>query len=414
MSGAMVNLGVLGVIIFCGTSQAAVGWVLAVLGFAGTLIGIMFSLTKRNIKAVLAYSTIENCGIISSGIGCGILGGIYKLPGLEVFGYLAAFMHLLNHASLKGALFLASGSVFQATGTLDADKLGGVIRKMPSTGKMFILSSLGLAGIPPFNAFISELILYVALFSGLAGSGVIPVTVLCASGIIILGASGAFALASLVRISSGVFLGEPRDLQLFENAKNEDPVMGRAVFISLVPALVLTLCPVWMAMVIFDASGTLFTIPQELQLTAIQRITGILKAVGCMNWILIASISVIYLFIRSAVKKRNLLAGPTWDCGYAKPTGRMQYTSSALVQNITDFFSPVFGIAVRRRGDALSNEQGSDIADRLFWNLLFKITARWSERIHKFQTGYLHFYILVMVSALAALLLWAYCSGGAK
>ena len=86
----------------------------------------------------------------------------------------------------------------------------------------------------------------------------------------------------------------------------------------------------------------------------------------------------------------------------------MQYTSSALVQSITDFFSPIFGIAGRRRGAALASEPGSDIADRMFWNLIFRITARWSEKIHRFQTGYLHFYILVMVVAIIAMLLWAF------
>ena len=92
----------------------------------------------------------------------------------------------------------------------------------------------------------------------------------------------------------------------------------------------------------------------------------------------------------------------------------LQYTSTALVQSITDFFSPLFGIAVRRRGAAITGEQGSDPADRVFWNLLFRVTARWSEKIHRFQSGYLHFYILIMVTALLVLLLWAYLSGGAK
>jgi NADH:ubiquinone oxidoreductase subunit 5 (subunit L)/multisubunit Na+/H+ antiporter MnhA subunit len=412
MSGAMVNLGIFGLLSFYNINTAVCGWVLGILGMIGTLSGIMFSLTKRNIKAILAYSTVENCGIITFGVGCGILGGAYHLPGLEAFGYLGAFMHLINHASLKGALFLGAGSVYHASGSLDADKLGGLIRKMPSTGKMFTMASLALSGLPPFNAFLSELVIYVALFSGLAGSGNLPVAIFCACGITILGAAGAFALASLIRASSGVFFGEPRDKEIFDNTENESPLMGRAMFITLVPSLIMTIAADKIAKLIFDACSVLYTFNADIQDAAIRRISYILQS-ACKFNILICCMTVLVCVICTYMRRRHReLAGPTWDCGYIKPTPRMQYTSSALVQSITDFFAPVFGIASRRRGVAITGEQGSDPADRIFWNLIFKVTAKWSEKIHRFQTGYLHFYILVMVCALFAMLVWAYFSGG--
>lgn len=416
MSGAMVNLGIFGIISFYNINSASCGWTLAILGLTGALSGIMFSLAKRNIKAALAYSTVENCGIITLGIGCGILGGVYQLAGLEVYGYLGAFLHLINHASLKGALFLGAGSVYHSTGSLDADKLGGLIRKLPSTGKMFTFASLALSGVPPFNAFISELLIYIALFTGLVSAKSVPVSVFCASGIVILGATGAIALASLVRVSSSVFFGEPRSKDIYDAAKPESPLMGRAIFITLIPSLIVSLAADKAARLIFDAVAFLFSFRADADVTdtALLHINAILQPLCRMN-IIICCLTIIFCSWTALLRKRRReLSGPTWDCGYIKPTARMQYTSTALVQSITDFFSPLFGIASRRRGVAITGEQGSDPADRVFWNMLFRITARWSEKIHRFQSGYLHFYILVMVSALFALLLWAYFGGGVK
>lgn len=414
MSGAMVNLGIFGIFSFYNVNSAACGWTLGILGLAGTLAGIMFSLTKRNIKAILAYSTVENCGIITFGVGCGILGSVYNLPGLETFGYLGAFLHLLNHASLKGALFLGAGSVYHASGSLDADKLGGLIRKMPSTGKMFTMASFALSGLPPFNAFLSELVIYVALFAGLSGAGNLPVAVFCACGIITLGAAGAFALASLIRAATGVFFGEPRDKEIFEAAGEESSLMGRAMFITLIPSLIITIAADKVSRLIFDAIAVLFTCDADVQAAAVTRIISILLPVCKMNIIICCLAVILYCICYKMRRKNRILSGPTWDCGYIKPTARMQYTSSALVQSITDFFSPVFGIVSRRRGAAITGEQGSDPADRIFWNMIFRVTARWSEKIHRFQSGYLHFYILIMVCALFVMLLWAYFSGGEK
>ena len=416
MSGAMVNLGILGIITFYNVSSASCGWVLAVLGLAGAISGIMFSLTKRNIKAALAYSTVENCGIITLGIGCGILGGAYKLPGLEIYGYLGAFLHIINHASLKGALFLGAGSVYHSTGSLDADKLGGLIRKLPSTGKMFTCASLALSGLPPFNAFISELIIYIALFTGLASSKSVPLSVFCAAGIIVLGATGAVALASLVRVSSTVFFGEPRSKEIFDAAEKESPLMGRAIFIVLIPSIIVAITGDKIARLIYMCICNLFSfdVYSDVGAVAVSHIEHILKPVCMLNIVICVMVMIFYALSRVLCRKHKQLSSPTWDCGYVKPTSRMQYTSTALVQSITDFFSPLFGIAVRRRGAAITGEQGSDPADRVFWNLLFRVTARWSEKIHRFQSGYLHFYILIMVTALLVLLLWAYLSGGAK
>lgn len=408
MSGAMVNLGIYGLLTFYDLKTAPVGWTLAILGLAGTLTGIMFSLTKRNIKAILAYSTVENCGIITLGIGCGILGGVYRHAGLETFGYLGAFMHLINHASLKGALFLGAGSVYHSTGSLDADKLGGLIRKMPSTGKMFTLSALALSGLPPFNAFLSELVIYVALFAGLTGTNSLPIAIFCSAGIIVLGATGAFALASLVRTAASVFFAEPRDQEIFDAATPEKPLMGRAIFITLIPSLIVMICADSVARIIFNTIDFLFICGEDVQTAAISQIVSILKPVCMINCLLVGLFMLFYGVSTILKRRHRVLRGPTWDCGYVKPTARMQYTSSALVQSITDFFSPIFGIAGRRRGAALASEPGSDIADRMFWNLIFRITARWSEKIHRFQTGYLHFYILVMVVAIIAMLLWAF------
>ena len=168
------------------------------------------------------------------------------------------------------------------------------------------------------------------------------------------------------------------------------------------------ICADSVARIIFNTIDFLFICGEDVQTAAISQIVSILKPVCMINCLLVGLFMFFYGVSTILKRRHRVLRGPTWDCGYVKPTARMQYTSSALVQSITDFFSPIFGIAGRRRGAALASEPGSDIADRMFWNLIFRITARWSEKIHRFQTGYLHFYILVMVVAIIAMLLWAF------
>jgi len=167
MSGAMIPLGFLGIFRFATLPQSA-GWFFLIIGLAGAFFGILSGMAQKNIKQLLAWSSIENIGIMAIGFGLGMLGQQHKIPLMEFAGFSGAFLHIVSHSLLKGSLFLGAGSVFHSTGTLNMDNLGGLMKKMPVTGTAFALSAAGISGLPPFAGFTGELMIYVAAFAGVA------------------------------------------------------------------------------------------------------------------------------------------------------------------------------------------------------------------------------------------------------
>ena len=175
MSGAMIQLGFYGIwrwgINAVASYSEMFGFTLIALGIICCLGGIILSFPRTNIKTLLAYSSIENMGIISLGCGLGLL-GLGKGNVTMIFcGFTGAGLHMLNHALLKGGLFLLAGSVQKATGSLEMEKMGGLLKRMPLSGSLFLLNSAGLSGLPPFNAFVSEFLIYLAGFAAFTVPG---------------------------------------------------------------------------------------------------------------------------------------------------------------------------------------------------------------------------------------------------
>ena len=192
MSGAMIPLGLYGLINFGITNP----YIYLILGAAGALFGILFALPQANLKKLLAFSSVENMGIISMAIGLGFLSND---PFVKKLAFGGAALHVINHAILKGGLFLSAGNVMRFTGHLNMDKMGGLIHKMPKTGAWFILSAWGLAGLPPLNGFFSEILIFWAAFAS-GQYWVAFVLALC----------GGLAVAAYTKSIGAVFLGTSR------------------------------------------------------------------------------------------------------------------------------------------------------------------------------------------------------------
>ena len=137
MSGAMIKIGIYGLmrsLTFLGAPSIWWGWLLLFVGLASGVLGIIFALAQHDLKRLLAYSSVENIGLITAGLGLGLLGVSYNQPLISILGFGGALLHVLNHSLFKGLLFLAAGSVVHATGTRDTNRLGGLLKKMPWTG----------------------------------------------------------------------------------------------------------------------------------------------------------------------------------------------------------------------------------------------------------------------------------------
>ena len=399
MSGAMIQLGFLGILRWGNNiSNTTFGLTVLIIGCIAALGGILFALTKTNLKTLLAYSSIENMGVIAMGVGLGYLcqGANVMLGAICALG--GAFLHMLNHAALKGGLFLGAGAVQKAMDSLEIDTMGGLLKKMPFSGTIFITNAIGLSGLPPFSAFVSEFLIYMAAIYAIASGKVI----LILPGIItliVLALVGSLATAVYTKAIGSVFLGEARN----NKAKEANPApafMKTGLSILYVWEIILVLsCPYIFAFFANNVSAN----------NSYETIVAILEKVRIFS---LASLGLFAAFALWRLRKANRVS-LTWDCGYAKPDARMQYTGTAFVQPIVDFFRVVL-----RPDYKIQNPEGTfpkeanyslevkDPGMRYLWNVIFDKVNKWADKVHKLQSGYLHFYILIMTIALIAMLLW--------
>lgn len=372
MSGAMIPLGFYGLIrwlpVHSELIEHHVAWSMLVLGALAALGGILFALPQRNIKKLLAFSSVENMGVIALGLAMWIFGLTLHdgddgagadISKLALWG---AALHVVNHALLKGGLFLGAGSVLRMTGTLDCDKLGGLMKKMPFTGTLFTLNAFGLSGLPPLTAFLSEFLIYLSAITALMNHELIlPASMV----LIVLATTGGIATAVYTKVVSAVFLGAPRsDL----SGVTETP---RRMIV---------------AQAILFAPSAILLAPFALVVWGLKRLIG------------------------GTVKATEAL---TWDCGYERPTARMAWTGTAFSQPLADTFKDV----LRPRhhvimpkgpfpGDAAVVTETDDPGLADLWNPVFRLAARVFQRIHLLQNGSLHLYILMMIIAIVMLLVW--------
>ena len=408
MSGAMIPLGFYGLLKFFPVSGLdagyvqVFGWTLLGLGAVGAVGGILFALPQSNLKRLLAFSSVENMGVVSMGLGLGAIA--FKTPDGAPIAALCtagALAHVLNHAFLKGALFLSAGSVLRQAGTLDQDRLGGLLKRMPFTGTLFTVNALGLAGLPPLNGFLGELAIYIGAFlmiksgdPGFVAAGFVAA--------VSLALTGGLAVAAYTKAIGGTFLGAPRT-QAAEVAV-ETP---RRMWMSQLALTVLSVAMV---------PGTVLFLHHFTDGFAMEAL--VTAAVAGMAF---AALVAAFVALRRFACPRGAekTVSPTWDCGYHAPSPRMAYTATAFTQPLADLFRPV--LRTRRHvlpfkgdpsspTDAAIASETDDIALGGFWRPLFTHVARVCQRVHLLQNGSLHLYILIILLAMLALLVFSLVS----
>ena len=239
MSGAMIPLGFYGLLRFFPISSDApfhagvYGWTLLALGVIGAVGGILFALPQSNLKRLLAFSSVENMGVVAMGLGlCALVIARSGKVELSILAGAGAIVHVLNHAFLKGSLFLAAGSVLRQTGTLDQDRLGGLLKKMPFTGTLFTINAIGLAGLPPLNGFIGELAIYVAAFLAIKSGD--PVLAFAGFTVAVsLALTGALAATAYAKAIGGTFLGEGRSEEAINATETPKRMYIAQIFLTI-------------------------------------------------------------------------------------------------------------------------------------------------------------------------------------
>ncbi|MCX5758012.1 MAG: proton-conducting transporter membrane subunit [Candidatus Hydrogenedentes bacterium] len=414
MSGAMIKTGIYGLlrILSClGAPPPWWGWCLLAVGIVSGVLGVLFALAQHDIKRLLAYHSVENIGIITMGIGVGYIGLAYGLPTIAVLGFAGALLHVLNHAVFKGLLFLGAGSVLHGTGTGDIDHLGGLLKRMPVTGVTFLIGSVAICGLPPLNGFVSEFLIYLGAFKGVTSSPAV-VVVACLSAIAGLALIGGLAAACFTKAFGVIFLGEPRS----EHAQH-----GHEASMAMRwPMIVLAAACVLIGLLAPAVTSSLAPAVQVLMKGSPEVVRASLGiAAHPLSWIVIASVMLVLLTFALAALRKGLLSkrsvgqAVTWDCGYARPTARMQYTASSYAQPLTDFFVSILRTRyryVRPEGILPLGASFSTEPRDLFWNKFyepfFERTAGVLAWFRKAQHGRVQLYVLYIALTLLALLVF--------
>jgi hydrogenase-4 component B len=329
MSGVIHKAGLYALVRFVllmGRPEEWMGWFLLGFGALSALIGAFYTVSQRDLKRLLGYSSTENVGIAGMGLGIGCLGLAWGNATLVALGFAGALMHVLNHAFFKCQLFYAAGAVYQAAHGVDMERLGGLARLMPWTAASFLLGGLAISALPPFNGFTSEFLIYTGLYTdepvptwakvGLGAAGAA------------LAAVGALSALSITRAFGVVFLGAPREsavaqaheVSWFMRAPLVVHGLG-VVALGVLPGLGLALvqpaCALALAMVPSTTGHELGSLADTL--SRIGTLSGGLALFVATLW-----------WMRLRASSSPATSHVTWGCGYTAPSPRMQYTGSSF------------------------------------------------------------------------------------
>lgn len=408
MSGLSLKLGVYAILRFCSWLDTPVwaGWLLLSLGCLSCLMGILFALAQGDLKRLLAYSSVENIGLIFIGVGLAILGLRHEAHGVALAALCASLLHTWNHGLFKSLLFLCAGSVLHSSRTRQISELGGLWKAMPWTTLCFALGSLAVCALPPLNGVVGEWLLAQACVGGIALRS--PIAYAAIPALLCLAMAGALALATFTKAACLGFLGAPRS-KAAERAHEATPSMLAAM---------LTLC---VLCILSGAGSALLWTPLTHAIAAWNPALTSSPVIASgihtsLQALCLALLAVLLLFVFAGrvltSKLRTLPAGtsPTWDCGYAQPTARMQYTAASFSDLPTRWFHRLLRPEQHYKApegllasNCIHEERVPEVVLEQVVSPLGGLIMKLSAAVRRLQHGQLQSYLLYVVGAIVAL-----------
>ncbi|RPI36365.1 MAG: hydrogenase 4 subunit B [Nitrospiraceae bacterium] len=424
MSGVMLKTAIYGIIRVTFDLIKVFPWwwgaLVLVMGLITALFGILFALMQQDLKRLLAYSSVENVGIILIGIGLSMVFVSFKFPVLAALAVTASLYHTLNHALFKGLLFMGAGAVHHATHEKNMDMLGGLIHKMPWTAALFLVGCVSISALPPFNGFVSEWLTFQAfLLSPSLPSPLLKLLV--PMGAALLALTGALAAACFVKAFGVTFLGHwrgPRNTRIHE--------VNWPMRLGMIMAAVSCLCLGILPTMVIDWMDTL-----SAQLTGAR----IGASAGAYGWMWLTPVApesasysgiIVFLGILAVVVSAYFLLHvrpgkihrvPLWDCGFEKITPRMQYNATSFSMPIRRIFG--FFFSIREQITVGSHAGHAAFPKRLlyslrirdrFWLWLYKPAATASfwiaRKMGRLQQGRIQAYLIYSFITIIVLLVF--------
>ena len=286
---------------------------------------------------MLAYCTIENIGIIGIGMGIGLIGIGNGNKTMEILGFSGALLHVLNHSLFKSLLFFGAGNIYQQTHTRNIERLGGLIKKMPKTALLFLIGSIAIGGIPPFNGFVSEFVIYSSLFNGLLNFQGILQAVLLISSIAGLVIVGGMSLHTFTKTFGIIFLGNPRE-QLSHEPKESSFIMLLPQYLILAVMISVAVFPGFYFHIVSDITKASFAIDIPFS-SASPDMASNIAAIGKISLIFLVLLAGAFGGRSLITRKRPSVVYNTWGCGYVAPIPKAQYTGRSFIRSFGLLFN---------------------------------------------------------------------------
>jgi hydrogenase-4 component B len=423
MSGVMIKLGVYGLIRigfeWLGQGPGLWGMLILILGAVSALMGVLYALIDSDLKRVLAYSSVENIGIILLGVGAGMLFQSYSLGSLASLALVAALYHSLNHAVFKGLLFLGAGSVVHATGTRNMEEMGGLLRSMPQTGAFFLIGSLAISAMPPFNGFISEWLTFQALLLSFRVPSQIfnLVFALC---IAALALTAGLAAACFVRAFGITFLALPRG-EAAEPVHEAGRTMRASMALFAMACLALGVAPILALRPLSTAVSAFIGERPDLSFnwSGISAAGEFAAISPFWAGVILALLMLAAWFgLRAFGANFSSRSYETWGCGRALQSAAFEYTAAAFANPFKRVFAflyrPVETTEIEAHPEsrffvktiAYRHEARSVIEDSIYAPIGATVRSL-AARVRSIQSGNVHSYLLYILLALITLLLFA-------
>lgn len=406
MSGLMLKTAIYGLVRFCfdllGGGWAWQGYVVLVLGAVSGILGILYALGERDLKRLLAYSSVDNIGIIYMALGSALIFRAHQAPAWAAVGLVAALLHTLNHACFKSLLFLGAGALSDATHTLNLDEMGGLLKRMPTTGAALLIGCASIGSLPLLNGFVGELLLFQDFIAGSQLSTSYPRLVLpLAAGILAL--IGGLSAACFVKVFSVVFLGRPRSAAA-ETAHEVPGAMRGGMVMLAAACVILGILPQPVIESLFRVAQSVIpgaSIPQQ-----------VLAVPGLLAWTALAVVALTAAALLAA--RWRTRTTPIWACGLPGLTPRMQYTATSFSKPLRAVFiavynpdrkldltppdQPYFPTAISYRSMRTTS------FEKALYRPIMDVVVGAATQLRRMQTGNIQTYLLYIFLTLVALL----------
>jgi hydrogenase-4 component B len=402
MSGVVIKIGIYGILrmlLLIKTDYTTIGYIILFISTITGIYGVMLATIQHNLKKLLAYHSIENIGIIGMGIGLGCIGLGETNRWMAILGFSGALLHTLNHSLFKSLLFYSAGNVYQATHTMDIEKMGGIIKRMPQTAVLFLISAVAICGLPPLNGFISEFLIFGGIYNWLYSASLISMItiVFTITGLVLI---GGLALLCFTKAFSIVFLGNARNIKA--NDVHERSfwqllpmyfTVALMITIGLFPSVFLK---------ILEQPVSLYThnIIFDLNLFKV----GAIDSLQTINWLFFGFIIFIFIVIalrNFAGRNKRIETGPTWGCAYKPASSKLQYTANSFVRSYSKLAKPVLDIEkkdveIKEVFPSVKHYETDpyDKIERIFIDKPLKLINSISDMFLFLQNGRLQSYVL--------------------